>query len=60
MISTLHQKLKFEFEDKLGIICVKEDLPVSELPLFRYVDIEEGMTEISLHCLEFEDVSFAT
>lgn len=49
--STLQQKLKFMFEDKLVIVCGEEDLLVSELSLFRYVETEEGIAEVSLHCL---------
>lgn len=57
MTSTLHRKLKFMFEDKLLIVCGKEDLLVSELSLFRYVETEEDITEVPFHCLEFEDVN---
>lgn len=58
--STLHQKLKFMFEDKLVIVCGKDDLIVSELSSFRYVETEEGITEVPFHCLEFEDINYAT
>lgn len=58
--STLHQKLKFMFEDKLVIIYKEEGLLVSEMSSFRYVETEEGIAEIPLYCLEFEDVSSAT
>lgn len=56
----LHQKLKFMFDDKLVIVCGEEDLLVSELSSFKYVEIEAGIAEIPLHCLEFQDVSSAT
>lgn len=58
--STLHQKLKFMFEDKLVIICGEEDLLVSELSSFRYVEEEEGIVEVPIHCLEFKDVISTT
>lgn len=58
--STLHQKLKFMFDDKLVIFCGENDLLVSLLSSFRYVETEDGVAEIPLHCLEFEDVSSAT
>lgn len=32
----------------------------SELSSFRYMETKEGIAEIPLHCLEFEDVSSAT
>lgn len=51
--STLHQKLKFMFDYKLVIVCSEEDLLVSELSLFTYVETEEGIVEIPLHYLEF-------
>lgn len=46
--------------DKLVIVCVEEDLLVSDLSSFRYVKTGEGVVEIPLHCLEFEDVNSAT
>ncbi|XP_050876821.1 uncharacterized protein LOC127080547 [Lathyrus oleraceus] len=58
--STLHQKLKYLIDDKLVIVCGEEDLLVSELSSFRYVETNEGIVEVPLHCLEFEDVSSVT
>ncbi|XP_050919835.1 uncharacterized protein LOC127137414 [Lathyrus oleraceus] len=58
--STLHQKLKYLIDDKLVIVCGEEDLLVSELSSFRYVETDEGIVEVLLHCLEFEDVSSAS
>ena len=58
--STLPQKLKFMFDDKLVIFGGEKDLLVSELSLFRYIETREGVAEIPLHCLEFEDVSSTT
>lgn len=60
VISTQQQKLKFMFEDILVIICGEEDLIVSELSLFQYINTEEGITEVPFHFLEFEDGSSAT
>ena len=47
-------------DDKLVIVCGEKDLLVSELSLFRYIDTEDGIDEIPLHCLEFEDVRLTT
>ncbi|XP_050876141.1 uncharacterized protein LOC127079815 [Lathyrus oleraceus] len=55
--STLHQRLKFLIDNKLVIICGEEDLLVSKLSLFRYVETNERVVEIPLHRLEFEEVS---
>lgn len=58
--STLHQRLKLLINDKLVFIFGEEDLLVSELSLFRYVETNEGIVEIPLHYLEFEEVISAT
>lgn len=55
--STLHQRMKFLIDDKLVNVCGEEDLLVSKLSSFRYVETNEGIVEILLHCLEFEEVS---
>lgn len=56
----LHQRLKFLIDDKLVILCGEEDLLVSKLSSFRYVEKVEGIVEIPLHGLEFEEVSPVT
>lgn len=38
--STLHQRLKFLINDKLVIVCGEEDMLVSELSSFRYVETD--------------------
>ncbi|XP_050889361.1 uncharacterized protein LOC127094585 [Lathyrus oleraceus] len=58
--STLHQRLKFLIDDKLVIVCGEEDLLVSGLSSFIYFETDEGIVEIPLHYLEFEEVSSAT
>lgn len=58
--SMLHQKLKYLIDDKQVIVCGEEDLWVSELSSFGYVETNEGIDEVPLHCLEFEDASSAT
>lgn len=58
--STLHRRLKFLIDDKLVIMCGEEDLLVSMLSSFIYVETDEGIVEIPLHCLEFEEVNSAT
>ncbi|XP_050889349.1 uncharacterized protein LOC127094571 [Lathyrus oleraceus] len=55
--STLHQRLKYLIDDKLVIVCGEEDLLVNELSSFRYFETNEGIVEVPLHCLEFEEVS---
>lgn len=57
---TLHQRLKFLINDKLVIVCGEEDLLVSELSSFRYIETYEKVNEIPLNCLEFEEVNSAT
>ncbi|XP_050909780.1 uncharacterized protein LOC127123622 [Lathyrus oleraceus] len=58
--SMLHQRLKFLIDDKLVIVYGEEDLLIRELSSFRYVETDEGIVEIPLHCLEFEEVNSAT
>lgn len=58
--STLHQRLKFLIDDKLVNVYGEEDLLVSELSSFRYVETNEGIVEIPLHYLEFEEASSVT
>lgn len=58
--SNLHKKLKFTFRDELVIVCGKEDFVIIELSSFRYVEIEEGITEVPFHNLDFENVSYVS
>lgn len=58
--STLHQRLKFLIDDKLVIVCREEDLLVSKLSSFIYFETDEGVVEILIHYLEFEEFSLAT
>lgn len=51
--STLHQNLNFMFRDKLVIVYGEDDFVISELSSFRYVETEEGITEVPFHCLYF-------
>lgn len=53
-------KVKIHDRDKLVIEYGEDDLLVSELSSFRYVETDEGVAEIPLHCLEFEDTSLVT
>lgn len=57
--SSLHQKLKFLVEDKLVIVFGDEDSIISELSSFIYVDTKEGIAEVPLQGLDFEEVSTA-
>lgn len=58
--SMLHQRLKFLIDVKLVIVYGEEDMLVSEHSSLRYVETDEGIIEILLHYLEFEDVSSST
>lgn len=58
--STMHHKLNFMVEDNLVIIYSKDDLLISELSSFRYVETDEGTVEAPFQYLEFEDVSTTT
>lgn len=53
----MHKKLKFLFEDKLVIICGEEDYIISELSSFRYVETGEGIADVPIQGLDFEEVS---
>lgn len=44
--SMLHQKLKFMVEDKLVIISGEEDMLISELSSFRYVETDEDAIQV--------------
>ncbi|XP_050897804.1 uncharacterized protein LOC127104675 [Lathyrus oleraceus] len=50
--STLHQKMKFVVDDKLVIIHGEEDLMVSNLSSFRYIEADEDALETSFQALE--------
>lgn len=52
--------MKFLIDDKLVIMYGEEDSLVSKLSSFKYIETNEGIVEILLHCLEFEEVSSAT
>lgn len=58
--SMLQQRLKFMIDDKLVTVYGEKELLVSETSSFKYVETEEGVGEIPLHCLEFEDVILNT
>lgn len=57
---TLHLKLKFMFRDKLVIVCGEEDFVISELSSFWHVEIEEEISEVPFHYLDFEDVNYSS
>lgn len=42
------------------IVYGEEDFMISKLSSFRYVETEEGITEVPFQCLDFEDVNFAS
>ncbi|XP_050909747.1 uncharacterized protein LOC127123585 [Lathyrus oleraceus] len=48
----LHQKMKFVIDDKLVIMSGEEDLMVSHLYLFSYIEVDEDALETSFQALE--------
>ncbi|WJX95006.1 hypothetical protein P8452_76371 [Trifolium repens] len=50
--STLHQKLKFVVDDKLITVAGEEDIFVSHLSSFQYVEANEESLETALQALE--------
>lgn len=50
--STLHQKLKFITNDKMIIIGDEEDILVSHLTSFRYIDVKGEITDMPFQSLE--------
>lgn len=55
--STLHQRLKFTIDDKLIIVKGEEDMFVSYLSSFRYIEADEETLEILFQALEIVIVS---
>lgn len=39
---------------------MREDLLISKLSSFWYIEIDEGVVDVPFHCLEFEDVNTTT
>lgn len=54
--STLHQKLKFITKDKMIVIGGEEDILVSHLTSFRYIDVEGKITQTRFQSLEVVNV----
>ncbi|XP_050895879.1 uncharacterized protein LOC127102567 [Lathyrus oleraceus] len=50
--STLHQKLKFITNDKMIVIGGEEDILVSHLTSFRYIEVDGEITETPFQSLE--------
>jgi hypothetical protein len=50
--STLHQKLKFITNDKMIVIRGEEDILVSHLTSFRYIEVDGEITETPFQSLE--------
>jgi hypothetical protein len=50
--STLHQKMKFVIDDKLVIVSGEEDIMVSHLSSFSYIEADEDALETSFQALE--------
>lgn len=55
--STLHQRLKFVIDDKLIIVEGEEDMFVSHLSSFRYIEADEETLEIHFQSLEIATVN---
>ncbi|XP_050896863.1 uncharacterized protein LOC127103660 [Lathyrus oleraceus] len=56
--STLHQKMNFVINNKLVIIYGEEDLMVSHLSSFRYIEADEDALETSFQALEIANATF--
>ncbi|XP_050896696.1 uncharacterized protein LOC127103487 [Lathyrus oleraceus] len=54
--STLHQKLKFIISDKLVTIDGEEDILVSQLSSFRYVEVDGDIYETPFQAFEIANV----
>lgn len=54
--STIHQNLKFIKNDKVIIIGGEEDILVSHLASFRYIDVKGEITEMPFQSLEVVNV----
>lgn len=54
--STLHQKLKFIFKDKLIVVFGEEDMLVSHLSSFPYIKVDAEALETSFQALEIANV----
>jgi hypothetical protein len=54
--STLHQKLKFITGDKMIVVSGQEDMMVSHLSSFRYIEADEEATEVPFQALEIASV----
>ena len=55
MTSTLHQKLKYPVKRNIVIVCGEEEVMVSHLNLFKYVEMDGEFIETL--CQAFEVVS---
>lgn len=53
--STLHLKLKLVVDSKIVVICGKEDILVSHLSFFRYVEVEGDTMETLFQALELDN-----
>ncbi|GAU52036.1 hypothetical protein TSUD_418760, partial [Trifolium subterraneum] len=54
--STLHQKLKFITGDKMILVSGQEDMMVSHLSSFRYIEADEEAAEVPFQALEIASV----
>jgi hypothetical protein len=55
--STLHQKLKFITGDKMILVSGQEDIMVSQLSSFQYVEADEEAIEVPFQALEIASVA---
>jgi hypothetical protein len=55
--STLHQKLKFITGDKMIVVSGQEDMMVSHLSSFRYIEADEEAIEVPFQALEIASVT---
>jgi hypothetical protein len=55
--STLHQKLKFITGDKMIVVSGQEDIMVSQLSSFQYIEADEEAIEVPFQALEIASVA---
>lgn len=55
-MSMLHQKLEFVTGDKMIMIVGEEDIMVTHLSSFRYIDVDGEIVETLFQALEVESI----
>ncbi|MCI71502.1 gag-pol polyprotein, partial [Trifolium medium] len=55
--STLHQKLKFIAGDKMIMVSGQQDMMVSHISSFQYIETDEEVVEVPFQALEIASVT---